>query len=178
MIDYDDADSLRHALNGVHVLISTIPGNHEKALLEEAVRARVRRFMPAHFDGLPTTCDPSCPLDNHREEMRLLLAENRRVMQSCLVICGILYEYFQPGGLASGDGPLAFDYHPFNVQDMMAQIPLQAHLRLVCLTAMQDVARCITKLLERSSWPAEVRIYSERMTVEKMLASIEEIRVE
>ncbi|KAF2154058.1 hypothetical protein K461DRAFT_121396 [Myriangium duriaei CBS 260.36] len=181
IIDYDDAASVRYALLGIHLVVSVVSGRREKILLQEALSCRVRQFIPAHFGGRPVSCHSLCPSDQHRAEMRRLLIEHRHRLQSCLIVCGILYEHFQPGGLSSAStrkNEFSFGEHPVDVDNMTALVPLADTLPAVCLTAAQDLARCITKLLDMPTWPSELRIYSERMSIERVLSIIEDTREE
>lgn len=185
VVDYSDRASVRYALTGVHVVIVVSPGIHERVLLQEALNCRVRRFVPAHFAAQPVACHPLCPLDQHRAEMRRMLAEHRAELQSCLIVCGILYENFQPGGLSSANGErnsIAFEDFPIDVDNMTALMPTNLDPTLpispICLTSAQDLTRCITTLLDMASWPVEIRIHSERMSVERLLTTIEGTRGE
>ena len=53
VVDYDDPDSLQHALMGIDTVISTVTGEPQLRLIEAAVQCRVRRFAPAEFEGQP-----------------------------------------------------------------------------------------------------------------------------
>lgn len=51
---YSNMSDLRYMLTGVDTVISTVKGEAQLALIDAAAGARVRRFVPAEFEGSPT----------------------------------------------------------------------------------------------------------------------------
>jgi len=101
-VDYNDTNTLRHALMGVDVVISTVTGTPQLELIQAAVSRGVRRFIPAEFEG-PTNLRPSHnPLDQGRSTALHYLNHYRQQgrIEYTVLVCGILYERFSPGGLA------------------------------------------------------------------------------
>lgn len=185
VIDYDDDEDLDYALRGVDTIISTVTGFNQIALLKAAVRTRVRRFAPAEFEGLPHLRPSGSPLDRTRTDvLRLLTALGGRI-QWTVFVCGIFYERFQPGGLKSsllgatsgidGEG----DYI-MNLREMTAQVPGMSPRGqrdvMLCLTALQDVARFVTKAIDMPVWPRELRMYGERVSVCSLVGAVETLK--
>lgn len=104
-------------------------------------------------------------------------------MSFTLISCGILYERFAPGGLAdfntgnvsgaNGEG----DYL-MNVRTMRAQIPHDSSQRpaMICMTAMDDVAKFIVAALDLPQWPTELRVCGQRMNVSDVVRVAERLR--
>ena len=190
VVDYDDAVELQHALLGVDVVISTVTGNPQIALIHAAAANGVSRFAPAEFGSLPSaSSEPqSDPLDRGRAYATVLLEhyKNTQGMEYTLFICGILYERFAPGGLyqyalalqaaAAGEG----DYI-LNVRNMTAEAPIwdsDNELVELCLTSAQDVAKFVVEALGMRHWPVLLTMSGERMTVQELVALVEQVRGE
>lgn len=185
VIDYSNEEELRFALRGVDTVISTVTGPNQTALIRAAVRARVRRFAPAEFEGLPGQRPTGSPLDRSRNEAQRLLAGLGNVLQSTNFVCGVFYERFQPGGLAqslvgvtsgfAGEGEYIMD-----IRNMTAQVPaLSASNQpdvMICMTSIQDVARFVTKAIDLPSWPPELRMSGERLPVHALVALVERLK--
>ncbi|KAF7195505.1 hypothetical protein HII31_03099, partial [Pseudocercospora fuligena] len=153
VIDYGDIDTLRFSLRGIDTIISTISGPNQIELIKAAVQARVRRFAPAEFEGLPQLRNANDPLDRSRTAARQLLAHYSQHIQSTAFVCGILYERFQPGGLAQSQigantGLSAEGCYILNLRTMTGQVPAydasNNPTATICMTAAQDVARFVT----------------------------------
>ncbi|EOD45575.1 putative isoflavone reductase family protein [Neofusicoccum parvum UCRNP2] len=100
--NYDDLNSLEHALAGIDIIISTVSGPSQLALIKAAVNAGVRRFAPAEFEGPPSLRQNNDPLDRGRASAMAYIDHYRSYFEATTVfVCGILYERFQPGGLAA-----------------------------------------------------------------------------
>lgn len=125
-MNFADVEELRYALQGVDLVISTIPGQSQHNLIDAAHLARVRTFVPSEFEGAlarrpPTTNDPldrgsAQALDRLRQ---LAQPQNHQhhhhqqqhphtqqspspwPMSFTVFSCGVLYERMAPGGLAS-----------------------------------------------------------------------------
>lgn len=184
MIDYNDSDRLRFVLRGIDTVISTVTGPNQVFLIQAAVAARVRRFAPAEFEGPPQLRASNDPLDRGRSIARQWLEHFASNIQSTAFVCGILYERFQPGGLAqsqigmtsglSGEG----DYM-MNCRRMTAQAPAYDHNNdsnaTICMTAAQDVARFVTQSLDLRTWPSELRMHGQRIQVKDLILQVQRL---
>lgn len=162
-------------------------GTNQIELIKAAVSARVRRFIPAEFEGPPELRVTGDPLDRGRLAARCLLDNLSRQIQSTIFVCGIFYERFQPGGLAgsrigitsglSGEG----DYIA-NCRAMTAQAPIfdshQQPNATICLTAANDVARFVCRILDLSRWPPEIRMRGLRIQVRELVTKMANLRGE
>lgn len=184
VIDYSEPETLRFALRGIDTVISTVTGPNQIQLIQAAVAARVRRFAPAEFEGPPRLRAANDPLDRGRSVARQWLNHYSQNIQSTAFVCGILYERFQPGGLAqsqigmisgfSGEG----DYI-MNCRLMTAQAPAYDHNNepnaTICMTAAQDVARFVTQSLDLRTWPSELRMHGQRIQVKDFVLQVQRL---
>lgn len=164
---------------GVDTAISTVTGKPQIRLIEAAVRCRVRRFAPAEFEGRPGLQTPNGILDRGKSAARTLLLSYAAYIQSTTFVCGIFYERFAVGGLralqmgakiASGEGDYIAD-----LRNMTAVAPIYDaanNMSSLCLTSMHDVAKFVVKSLDMASWPSEMSICGERMTVHSLVTLI------
>jgi nucleoside-diphosphate-sugar epimerase len=188
VVEYEDTSTLQHALLGVDIVVSTVTGNAQITLIHAAAANRVSRFAPAEFGSTPNTSSQpeNDPLDRGRALAIALLEHYKATqgMQYTLFVCGVLYERFAPGGLyqhalgltsgAAGEG----DYI-LNVRNMSAEAPIwdgDGDLVYVCVTAAQDVARFVVEALEMRTWPTVLSMSGERMSVQALVALVEEAR--
>lgn len=184
VIDYSQPETLHFALRGIDTVISTVTGPNQIPLIQAAVAARVRRFVPAEFEGPPQLRAANDPLDRGRTIARQWLSHYAQNIQSTSFVCGILYERFQPGGLAqsqirllpglNGEG----DYI-MNCRTMTAQAPAYNQNNepnaTICMTAAQDVARFVTHALDLTSWPSELRMHGQRIEVKDLIRQVEQL---
>ncbi|KAJ9638831.1 hypothetical protein H2199_006691 [Coniosporium tulheliwenetii] len=182
VVNYDDQESLRYALNGVDTVISTVSGAPQYKLIEAAVHKRVRRFAPAEFDGIPTLRPAVDPLDHGRAYALQLLEYYKASMQYTVFACGVFYERFAPGGMAatglgrssgvSGEGNYLLD-----IRNMAGDAPLynaSNQQAVICMTAVQDVARFVVRALDLTDWPPVLSMYTERMTVYQFVGYVQQ----
>lgn len=127
VVDFANVNELRYALQGVDLVISTIPGQLQLNLIDAAHLARVRTFVPSEFEGaLARRPQPSNgdPLDRGSamalERLRVLAQPQQDhhhhqhhqqphaqpppapyPMSFTVFSCGVLYERLAPGGLAA-----------------------------------------------------------------------------
>jgi hypothetical protein len=172
-------------LRGIDTVISTVTGQSQIELIKAAVSIRVRRFIPAEFEGLPQLRTANDPLDRGRSLARQYLQHYAQFIQSTTVVCGIFYERFQPGGLQhtrigltsglSGEG----DYI-MNCRNMHAKVPAydgeNGMTVIICMTAAQDVARFVTKALDLPHWPAELRMLGQRVLVKDLVELVQRLK--
>ncbi|KAF1815117.1 NAD(P)-binding protein [Eremomyces bilateralis CBS 781.70] len=185
LVDYDDDTSVKHALTGVHTVISTVTGPPQLQLIQAAVQTGVRRFAPAEFEGLPSNRRANDALDRDKTAALTWLQHYRRELESTTFACGVFYERFAPGGLAAYQIGLEFglagegDYI-MNMRDMRVQAPIydpQGRTNvIICLTAMRDVAQFVVRALDMPSWPAQLTMYGEKMTVYQLTQLAAEVK--
>ncbi|MCJ1243347.1 hypothetical protein MMC30_000544, partial [Trapelia coarctata] len=185
VVDYNNNEvNLIYNLGGVEVVISVIRGGAQLSLIEAALQAGVRRFIPAEFGDSPLRRPPNDPLDRGQAaaltRLRQLESEG---MAHTVFSCGIFYERFGPGGMsamgiggtcgAAGEG----DYL-VNIRLMRSQIPHEAsgHPAMVCMTAAQDVARFVVMALDLPDLPTELRMCGSRMNVSDVVQVAEIMR--
>lgn len=164
---------------GVDTVISTVTGKPQIRLIEAALRCRVRRFAPAEFEGRPGLQTPNGILDRGKGAARNLLLSYAAHIESTTFVCGIFYERFAVGGLrahqmgtkiASGEGDYIAD-----LRNMTAVAPIYDaanNLSSLCLTSMHDAAKFVVKSIDMASWPSEMSICGERMTVHSLVTLI------
>ena len=185
IVDYGNFQSLVFALRGIDTVISTVTGPNQVELIRAAVTVGVRRFAAAEFEGPPQLRPANDPLDRQRALARQLLLHYSQTIQSTTFVCGILYERFQPGGLAhshigvtsgfSGEGDYILD-----CRNMHAQVPAYDLNNkpevVVCLTAAQDVGRFVTKAIDMPQWPSELRMCGLRVAVKDLVALVQRLK--
>jgi hypothetical protein len=163
-----------------------VTGPNQIELIKAAVVARVRRFAPAEYEGSPRLRDPSNPLDRQRSVALRLLAHYSQSLETTIFVCGIFYERFQPGGLAGAKTNLIpglnneGDYI-MNCSAMFASfltLPGNTGDVTICMTALQDVGRFVTKALDLPQWPQEMRICGQRITVRGLLQTVAQLKSE
>ncbi|KAF2169871.1 hypothetical protein M409DRAFT_64855 [Zasmidium cellare ATCC 36951] len=184
VIDYSEPETLRFALRGIDTVISTVTGPNQIQLIQAAVAARVRRFAPAEFEGPPRLRAANDPLDRGRSVARQWLNHYAQNIQSTAFVCGILYERFQPGGLAQSQIGMASGFsgegdYIMNCRLMTAQAPAYDHNNepnaTICMTAAQDVARFVTQSLDLRTWPSELRMHGQRIQVKDFVLQVQRL---
>lgn len=185
VVDYNDQNSIQHAVLGVDTVISTVTGPPELQLLEACVAQNVRRFAPAEFEGRPSVRPSTDPLDRGKKTILEWLQFYHSRIESTIFICGILYERFGPGGLAAHRLGLNTSLcnegdYIVNCRTMTAEAPVydnnnQARI-YVCMIAAQDAARFITRAVDFSRWPREMTMTAERMTVNEITEAVIRVR--
>jgi NmrA-like family len=191
VVNYDNQQDLLYALRGTDLVISTISGSPQINLIDAAARAEVRRFVPADFEGPPTRRPNDDPSDRGRAASLDYLRQcsrstSRRPMQFTTFTCGVFYERFARGGLASKgigystgleeQGAYLLDIEHNRgeaIEYSAANQPV--HL---CLTAVADVARFVVAALDLgiNTWPAEFRMRGDRKTVTQIIDYAEAIK--
>lgn len=105
VVNYDDQQNLRYNLRGIDLVISTVSGNPQINLIDAAAQSRVRRFVPAEFEGPPGRRPRNDPLDRGRsaglQRLRHWSTHRSTPMASTVFSCGVFYE-----ALRAEDWPL------------------------------------------------------------------------
>ena len=184
MSDYSNGPGLVFNLAGIDVVISTISGASQLALIDAAVEVGVRRFAPAEFEGLPSLRPSQDALDRGRQRaLERLHQYQNHDMQYCVFVCGIFYERFAPGGMIAsnigrGSGISGEGDYVLNVRQMRAFIPHEADGQpaTVCITAARDVGRFVAAAVGMPQWPAELRMCGERIDLSALVRVAEVMR--
>lgn len=105
-------------------------------------------------------------------------------MSYTIFVCGVFYERFGPGGMAAkqiGKGTFADDEGDYliDIGRLEAEFPHRTssgqHIYL-CMTSAQDVAKYIVAALDVSSWPTEIRMKGDRMSIKDLVRTAESMR--
>ena len=182
VVDYRNEADLQYHLAGVDLVISMVTGNDQLLMVDAALKAGVARFVPAEFAGIsdrrPQYLDRGQRLARNR-----LRSHVEEGMSFTLISCGIFYERFAPGGLAgvnmgNASGVNGEGDYLMNVQTMRAQIPHDSTQRpaMICMTAMEDVAKFIVAALDLPQWPNELRMCGQRVNVSDVVRIAERLR--
>ena len=182
MVNYRNEADLQYHLAGADLVISMVSGNDQLLMIDAALKAGVARFIPAEYAG--TSERRPQALDRGQRFARLRLRSHvEEGMSFTLISCGIFYERFAPNGLAAynmghvsginGEG----DYL-MNVRSMRAQVPHDSSQRpaMICMTAMDDVAKFIVAALDLPQWPNELRMCGQRLNVSDVVRIAERLR--
>jgi NmrA-like family len=186
-VNYSSSTDLRYTLAGVDTVISTINGNAQLALIDAAVAANVRRFVPAEFEGSPSARPTNDIFDfGRRAALSRLLHYESRGMGFTIFTCGIFYERFAPGGMRAsqigvrsaigGEGEYIMDIR--NAKAMIPNFNSAGQPVYVCMMSARDVASFVVAALDLSFWPRELRMKGERMTVSDLVSIGEALRGE
>ena len=184
VVDYSDPSSIQHSLMGVDTIISTVTGNAQLRLIEAAVACRVRRFVPAEFEGQPSLRTQNGLLDRGRAAALALLQHYHGYIQSTVFICGVFYERFSVNGMVSLRIGVNTGYgnegdYIADSRNMTAVAPVydsSRNLSNLCLTSVYDVARFVVRALDMPSWPSEMTMCGEKMTVQNLIETIQSCR--
>ncbi|KAF3761078.1 NAD(P)-binding protein [Cryphonectria parasitica EP155] len=186
VVNYADVQQLRYTLRGVDLVISTIPGESQLNLIDAARHAQVRTFVPSEFEGAlaqrPTSDDP---LDRGSVAALRLLDQwsqstsTHHGMRYTVFSCGIFYERFASGGLATlslgaGEGVQNPGDYLLNVDAATAEVvahTAQGRPIDISMTSIYDVARFVAAAIEigPEHWPRELRMRGDHMTVTEIV---------
>lgn len=193
-VDYESQRDLSYALRGVDLVISTIAGSPQINLIDAASAAGVRRFVPSEFEGVPSRRPSNSPFDDGRasalDRLREIAAgpttKKRRAMQFTTFSCGIFYERFARGGLASKGVALGSGWEQqgafiMDVGANRAEVAdVDAHGREVklCMTSLRDVGYFVVAAIEHGpgSWPEEFRMRGDKKTVRQIVGIAENVK--
>ncbi|TID18395.1 NAD(P)-binding protein [Venturia nashicola] len=185
VVDYDNQQTLRHAVMGVDTVICTVTGPSGLQLLHASVSQKVRRFVPAEFEGRPGNRSDPDPLDRGNKIIRSWLDHYRSEIESTIFSFGVFYERFGPGGLESHRLGLAAyickegDYI-VNVRTMRASAPIyDANYGTgisISMISAQDAAHLVVRAIDLRRWPRELYMVGDRMTVLDVCRTVERVR--
>ncbi|WEW56831.1 hypothetical protein PRK78_002286 [Emydomyces testavorans] len=179
-VDYANNSKLRYALTGVDVVISTISGLAETALITAAAQVKVRRFIPSEFEGPPSMRTLSKLPDRGNNASLSLLQQYG--IEYTIFTCGVFYERFAPGGMAAfqlGRGTYIDKEGEYvlNIRSMKAELPYLSDGRdsMLCMTSAQDVAQAVVAALDLTRWPTEFRMFGDRMSIANLVCIAENV---
>ena len=98
VVDYTGEADLVYHLGGVDLVISMVTGYDQLLFIDAALKAGVRKFVPAEFSGLPNKRPPALD-QKHSMALSRLRGHVEEGMTFTTISCGLLYERFGPGGL-------------------------------------------------------------------------------
>ena len=193
MVDYNSQRELQYALLGADLVISTVLGSPQINLIDAASRVGVRRFVPAEFEGPPARRPPpnQDPFDRGRASAIHCLQESSRrrtgrPMKFTVFTCGIFYERFARGGLASEgigmgtglehEGAYLIDIER-NTGEVI-QYNSSGQAVSICMTSVADLAQFVVAALslDINNWPAEYRMRGDRRTVTEIIEYAQAIK--
>jgi len=113
-----------------------------------------------------------------------LLQHYRAYIQSTVFVCGILYERFAVGGLASlriglGSGCGNEGDYILDARNMTAEAPAynpSGGYTTISMTSAQDVARFVVRALDMAQWPAELTMAGERIMISSLIETVKQCR--
>lgn len=191
VVNYDNQADLLYALRGTDLVISTISGSPQINLIDAAARAEVRRFVPSEFEGPPTRRANDDPFDRGRAASLDYLREvsrrnSRRPMLFTVFTCGVFYERFARGGLASkgmglGSGLEHQGAYLLDIERNTGEVVeynAAGQPVYLCLTSVTDVARFVVAALDLgiNTWPGEFRMRGDRRTVTQIIEYAEALK--
>lgn len=193
VVDFSNVEELRYALQGVDLVISTIPGTEQLNLIDAARRARVGVFVPSEFEGSIShrpASQANDPLDRGSHAaldlLRQVTASKSSAMQYTVFSCGIFMERFGPGGLqayhmgASTGVQFSSDYLVDIAQGQAEIIATNAQGRpvQVVLTSVYDVAKFVAGAVELglNHWPREFKMRGDQMSVREIVSTCSDVR--
>lgn len=204
-MNFADVEELRYALQGVDLVISTIPGQSQLHLIDAAHLARVRTFVPSEFEGALARRPPASngdPLDRGSAQALERLTELSQPrhyhhqqqqqppapypMGFTVFSCGVLYERLAPGGLAAfnigvgqtlaGQGDYLADVG--NATAEIVESNAQGGRVLVSMTSVYDVARFVAAAVEigPERWPRELRMRGDQLSIRDIVGTAINVR--
>jgi hypothetical protein len=193
VVDFSNVEELRYALQGVDLLISTIPGTEQLNLVDAARRARVRVLVPSEFEGSVShrpANQTSDPLDRGSHAtlnlLRQISQSKPNSMQYTVFSCGLFMERFGPGGLhtyklGASTGVQNSNDYIVDIAQGAAEIvdsSTQGKPAQVVLTSVYDVARFVAAAIELgpTNWPREFKMRGDQMTVGNIIATCSTVR--
>jgi hypothetical protein len=185
VVNYENGSDLRFKLAGVDTVLSTVCGSAQLKLIEAAAAARVRRFVPSEFSGPPARRPADDLLDRgHRRAVTLLAQLESTGMHFCVFTCGILYDWFGPGGLAHSQLALQSGIgsegaYLMNYRQRVARLPpstASGQPAKVSMISLRDLAHCVVAALQLPSWPREFRVRGDRLNVREIVATAEYVQ--
>ncbi|KAK5661278.1 hypothetical protein OQA88_11172 [Cercophora sp. LCS_1] len=190
VVDFENVEDIRYALQGTDLVISTISGAEQLNLIDAAKRVRVRYFVPSEFEGEIGRRPTNDPIDRGFQATREVLERFSQLrthpMRYTVFSCGLFMERFGPGGLqaynmGSSQGVQAPNDYLVNVAEATAEVvetDRRGRPAQVALTSVYDVAQFMAAAVELgpANWPNEFRMRGDCMTVRELVAACSTVR--
>ncbi|ODA80272.1 hypothetical protein RJ55_03230 [Drechmeria coniospora] len=190
VVDYGDLASLTFTLQGVDLVISTISGREQLALIQAAARSRVRNFVPSEFEGALSRrpAQQHDPLDRGSGQAMALL---KQLAAQCRIkytvfSCGVFMERFHPYGLGylnigHGSGiakPGEYLVDIGNATAEYADKDSKGRTVRICLSSVYDVVRFLVAAIDLGPerWPSEFTMRGDRMSVRELVDTCSYVR--
>lgn len=191
-VDYNSRSSLRYAVRGTDLVLSTVKGEPQLNLIKAAKHESVSRFVPAEWEGaLSRRSGTDDARDGGSREALAALREaarsSRHPMKYTVFSCGLFYEWFSRGGLAvyeiaSEDAFSNFQGAMFiDADTMTAQITentSEGRTVRVSMTSVADVGRFVAAALDLGieNWENEYTLRGCQMSVRDIVATVGRVR--
>ncbi|KAJ2894776.1 isoflavone reductase family protein [Zalerion maritima] len=191
-VDYNSQSSLRYALRGADLVLSTVKGQPQLNLIRAAKHEMISRFVPAewegalsHRSGTEDARDPGS--QDALSALRDASRSSRHPMNYTVFSCGLFYEWFAPGGLsvyqvASEDTYCNFQGALFIEGESMAATITENNAEgrtvRVSMTSISDVGRFVAAALDLgiASWEKEYKMRGTQMSVRDIVATFGRVR--
>lgn len=190
-VNYDDPVSLEYALQAVNLVISTVKGQSQLALIRAARTALVSRFVPSKFEGaLNHRNGASYYRDSYSKQAIALLQEislSQSQMRYTIFSCGLFYEWFGPGGLTRAQISTDEIFQNFQGALFVDGDTMQIHITehnaqsqpvRITMTSVADVGQYVAAALSLgiANWEQEYKIRGSQMTVHDLVATFSRVR--
>ncbi|EKM60079.1 uncharacterized protein PHACADRAFT_138514 [Phanerochaete carnosa HHB-10118-sp] len=176
-VSYDDHAALAKALEGVHTVISTISGFEEStftkpqlALLNAAVEAGVKRFVPSEFAARSA---PDSLIDLYRLKWPVAEAAKKSGLEYTIYEVGIFMNYLASG--TAGTGHLPPREFMFDIENCKATLPGDGSTYLV-YTRAEDIGKFVAASLDLEKWPEFSQMRGDRKRLNEILQLAEQVR--
>lgn len=177
IVDFNSVSSLKHALQGVHTVISCIASRDpvteltvSKNIIEACEEAGVKRFIPSEWGpDLEKYGHIDFEYFEAKQQVREVLAKSK--LEYTLIANGIFMDYLLPKMAKKHlrDLPL-----PIDVQKATAKIPGTGDVP-VTFTLADNVAEAVVELVGDPVWEKHTHINGETTTLNKILHTAEEV---
>lgn len=173
---------LNYLLTGADLVISTVAGSDQIALIEAAVATGVPRFIPSEFSGLTNLQPLHDPPDKRRQEAldKLQQYQAQGLLRSTVFSCGLFYEHFGPGGLQAVQidmkQSLGNGHFLVNMEGSQIMAPCDLPIVYVSMISARDAARCVVAALALQQWPTEFTFCAERLSLNDIREICERVK--
>lgn len=182
-MDYNRHDSLRYALRGIDLCISTVSGPEQINLIMASADSGVRLFVPSEFEGSMRQRPAHDPMDRGSIQAMSLLKhlDSTKRMKYTIFSCGLFMERFSPYGL--GHFQIGYGTGVANQGDYLldARTGAAEYVELnqrrrniqVCLTSVFDLVKFIVAAIDLGpgEWPKEWTLRGDRKSIRELLTA-------
>ncbi|KAI9900018.1 hypothetical protein N3K66_004280 [Trichothecium roseum] len=182
-VDYNRHDSLRYALRGIDLCISTVAGPEQINLIMASADSGVRLFVPSEFEGSMRQRPAHDPMDRGSIQAMSLLKhlDSTKRMKYTIFSCGLFMERFSPYGL--GHFQIGYGTSVASPGDYLldARTGVAEYVELnqrrrniqVCLTSVFDLVKFIVAAIDLGpgEWPKEWTLRGDRKSIRELLTA-------